>query len=172
MRWVKDGQVISPGEYIPLLERSGYVVMLDQYIWERVFERQRAMLDQGVETITCSVNVSRIDFELIDVAQLFASLKEKYRIDPKLIGIEVTESAYADNYDTVQKTVSRLRELGFRLVLQPLTALLAAARAVLEALGWLRAHPAPAQPGAIPFDTFTDLVGLRELQRLDARFAA
>ena len=117
VRWVKDGQVISPGEYIPLLERSGYVVMLDQYIWERVFERQRAMLDQGIETITCSVNVSRIDFELIDVAQLFASLKEKYRIDPQLIGIEVTESAYVDNYDRVQKTVSRLHELGFRIYL-------------------------------------------------------
>ena len=117
VRWVKDGRVISPGEYIPLLERTGYVVMLDQYIWERVFERQRAMLDQGVETITCSVNVSRIDFELIDVAQLFQSLKEKYRIDPKLIGIEVTESAYVDNYDTVQKTISRLRELGFRIYL-------------------------------------------------------
>lgn len=117
VRWVKDGRVISPGEYIPLLERTGYVVMLDQYIWERVFERQRAMLDQGVETITCSVNVSRIDFELIDVAKLFQSLKEKYCIDPKLIGIEVTESAYVDNYDTVQKTISRLRELGFRIYL-------------------------------------------------------
>lgn len=117
VRWVKDGHVISPGEYIPLLERSGYVVMLDQYIWERVFERQRAMLDQGVKTITCSVNVSRIDFELIDVAQLFASLKEKYRIDPQMIGIEVTESAYVDNYDRVQKTVSRLHELGFRIYL-------------------------------------------------------
>lgn len=117
VRWVKDGHVISPGEYIPLLERSGYVVMLDQYIWERVFERQRALLDQGVETITCSVNVSRIDFELIDVTQLFASLKEKYRIDPQKIGIEVTESAYVDNYDRVQKTVSRLHELGFRIYL-------------------------------------------------------
>ncbi len=117
VRWVKEGRVISPGEYIPLLERSGYVVMLDQYIWERVFEQQRAMLDQGVETITCSVNVSRIDFELIDVAQLFASLKEKYRLDPQLIGIEVTESAYVDNYDRVQKTVSRLHELGFRIYL-------------------------------------------------------
>lgn len=117
VRWVKDGQVISPGEYIPLLERSGYVVMLDQYIWERVFERQRAMLDQGIATITCSVNVSRIDFELIDVAQLFASLKEKYRIDPQMIGIEVTESAYVDNYDRVQKTISRLHELGFRIYL-------------------------------------------------------
>lgn len=117
VRWVKDGHVISPGEYIPLLERSGYVVMLDQYIWERVFERQRAMLDQGIATITCSVNVSRIDFELIDVAQLFASLKEKYRIDPQMIGIEVTESAYVDNYDRVQKTISRLHELGFRIYL-------------------------------------------------------
>lgn len=117
VRWVKDGKVISPGEYIPLLERTGYVVMLDQYIWERVFERQRAMLDQGVETVPCSVNVSRMDFELIDLIQVFRGLKEKYQMDPHLIGIEVTESAYAENYAIVQKNVSQLRALGFRVYL-------------------------------------------------------
>jgi len=56
--------------------------------------------------------------------------------------------------------LDRLRELGFRLVLAPLTALLAATRAVQDALAALRAHPAPAAPGALPFDAFTEIVGL------------
>ena len=117
VRWIKDGRVISPGVYIPALEKNGYVVMLDEHIWEQVFRRQRQMLDENVETIPCSVNVSRIDFELIDLCQVFGALLEKYQIDPGKIGIEVTESAYAENYEAVQKTVKKLRSMGFRIYL-------------------------------------------------------
>jgi 2-methylisocitrate lyase-like PEP mutase family enzyme len=67
--------------------------------------------------------------------------------------------------------LDRLHELGFRLILWPLTALFAAARAVQEALARLHAQGAPAGDGALPFDAFTDAVGLPEVQRLEARFA-
>ena len=68
--------------------------------------------------------------------------------------------------------LERLIALGFRLVLFPLTALLAATRAVQEALATLRANPRPAAPGALPFEAFTDVVGLSALRRLEARIAA
>jgi 2-methylisocitrate lyase-like PEP mutase family enzyme len=67
--------------------------------------------------------------------------------------------------------LDRLRELGFSLILWPLTALFAAAQAVQEALARLRAQGAPAGDGALPFEAFTDAVGLPEVQRLEARFA-
>jgi carboxyvinyl-carboxyphosphonate phosphorylmutase len=67
--------------------------------------------------------------------------------------------------------LDRLHELGFRLILWPLTALFAAAQAVQEALARLHAHRAPAGDGALPFEAFTDAVGLPEVQRLEARFA-
>src|SRR5215217_6099465 len=67
--------------------------------------------------------------------------------------------------------VDRLRELGFRLVLSPLTALFAAARAVQDALAHLRAGT-PAADGALPFAAFTDLVGLPDVRRLEKRFTA
>src|SRR5215213_8136157 len=67
--------------------------------------------------------------------------------------------------------VDRLRELGFRLVLSPLTALFAAARAVQDALEHLRAGT-PAADGALPFAAFTVLVGLPDVQRLEKRFTA
>jgi carboxyvinyl-carboxyphosphonate phosphorylmutase len=67
--------------------------------------------------------------------------------------------------------LDRLHELGFRLILWPLTALFAAAQAVQEALARLHAQGAPAGDGALPFEAFTDAVGLPEVQRLEARFA-
>jgi 2,3-dimethylmalate lyase len=68
--------------------------------------------------------------------------------------------------------LARLRELGFRLVLCPLTALLAAAAAVQQALAGLRRSGTPRDAGALSFPGFTDLVGLPEIQRLEARYAA
>ncbi len=66
----------------------------------------------------------------------------------------------------------RLRELGFRLVLCPLTALLAATAAVQQALADLRRSGKPPDDDALSFPGFTDLIGLPEIQRLEARYAA
>jgi carboxyvinyl-carboxyphosphonate phosphorylmutase len=68
--------------------------------------------------------------------------------------------------------LARLRELGFRLVLCPLTALLAATAAVQQALARLRESGTPHDDGELSFSEFTDLIGLPEIQRLEARFAA
>jgi 2,3-dimethylmalate lyase len=68
--------------------------------------------------------------------------------------------------------LARLRELGFRLVLCPLTALLAATAAAQQALAGLRRSGTPHDDGALSFSGFTDLVGLPEIQRLEARYAA
>jgi 2,3-dimethylmalate lyase len=66
--------------------------------------------------------------------------------------------------------LARLRELGFRLVLCPLTALLAATAAVQQALARLRQSGTPHDDGTLSFSGFTDLIGLPEVQRLEARF--
>jgi 2-methylisocitrate lyase-like PEP mutase family enzyme len=66
--------------------------------------------------------------------------------------------------------LERLRELGFRLVLSPLTALFAATRAVQETLARMREHGMPAHAGALSFSDFTDVVGLPETQQLEERF--
>jgi 2-methylisocitrate lyase-like PEP mutase family enzyme len=68
--------------------------------------------------------------------------------------------------------LERLRELGFRLVLAPITALLAATRAVQEALSAMRADGTAAGEGAVPFPRFLELIGLPEIQRLEERYTA
>ena len=72
---------------------------------------------------------------------------------------------------TPRMELRRLHELGFRIVLLPLTSLLAATRAVQEALAQARVHAEPGAEGALPFEAFTDMVGLPALRGVEARLA-
>ena len=79
---------------------------------------------------------------------------------------------WADGGRTPPLGLERIRELGFSLVLFPLTALFAATRAVRESLAALRSRRTPDLAGALVFDEFTSLIGLPELQRLEDRYTA
>jgi len=72
---------------------------------------------------------------------------------------------WVDGGKTPQLPVDRIRELGFALVIFPVTTLFAAARAVADVLDRIGEHDVPA------FDAFTDMIGLPEMRALEARFA-
>ncbi len=113
VRWRKaSGEMISPGVFVPVLERYGFVTDLDQYVWEEVCIWQKRWIEGGHTSLPVSVNVSQIDIYTIDVPAYFEMLLKKYSLPVELIKIEITESAYVDN-GIVADTVQRLRERGF-----------------------------------------------------------
>src|SRR4051794_32049821 len=79
---------------------------------------------------------------------------------------------WADGGRTPPLGLDRIRELGFSLVLFPLTTLFAATRAAQESLASLRSRGTPNLEGALLFDEFTSLIGLPEFQRLEERYTA
>jgi 2-methylisocitrate lyase-like PEP mutase family enzyme len=79
---------------------------------------------------------------------------------------------WADGGRTPPLGLDRIRELGFSLVLFPLTALFAATRAVQESLASLRTRGTPDLEGSMLFGEFTALIGLPEFQRLEKRYTA
>lgn len=117
-RWnSREKGVISPGVFIPFLEKSGYIAELDIYIWEEVCKWLRRMLDSGFPVVPVSVNVSRADLYSVDVPAYFDSLIQKYDLSPKLIEIEITESAYIDDHGVINQTITKLHESGFRILM-------------------------------------------------------
>ena len=117
-RWIKkDGTIISPGEFIPVLEKYGFIVDLDKYIWERVFKWLKSWLDSGHKCVPISLNVSRIDIYNIDIAEYFNELCNKYDLPHNLIKLEITESAYAETTDTIDELVKTLRSNGFMVLM-------------------------------------------------------
>ena len=117
-RWIKpDGTIIYPNDFIPVLEKYGFIVDLDTYIWERVCAWIREQLDLGANIVPISINVSQVDILTIDVASFLIDLTEKYNIPHGLIKVEITESAYADIATAVSDLVKKLRDNGFLVLM-------------------------------------------------------
>ena len=114
VRWIKpDKGMVSPGVFIPVLEKNGFIADLDRVVWTKVVEWLRACIDRGYKPVPISVNVSRIDIFSLDVPKYLISLVEKYDVSPDLLKVEITESAYAEDGESILETVNRLREYGF-----------------------------------------------------------
>ena len=113
-RWRKaDGTLIPPNEFVPVLEQHGFITRLDSFIWEEVCAWIRSWIDRGHATVPISVNVSQVDFYVIDVVACFEELIRKYRLTPQHLKIEVTESAYVSSTALIVDATSRLRKKGF-----------------------------------------------------------
>ena len=117
-RWHKgDGEIFQPNDFIPVLEKFGFIPDLDRYIWEMVCACVKDWIGKGLEYVPVSVNVSRQDIYEFDVAEYFEKLLRKYDLPPSLIKIEITESAYIDDSNKVGDTVRKLREKGFLVLM-------------------------------------------------------
>jgi len=114
VRWIKpDKGMVSPGVFIPVLEKNGFIADLDRVVWTKVCQWLRECIDRGYKPVPISINVSRIDIFSLDVPKYLISLVEKYDVTPDLLKVEITESAYAEDGDSIVDTVNRLREYGF-----------------------------------------------------------
>ena len=88
---------VSPARFIPIFEQNGFIYQLDKYVWEKACQLLREDLDKGRPVLPISVNVSRIDLYSPNIVQTFEDLVKKYDIPPRLLELELTESAYVEN---------------------------------------------------------------------------
>ena len=114
VRWIHpEWGFMSPGEFIPLFEKNGFITQLDQYVWEQVCVKLKEWREKGYPRLPVSVNVSRADVYQADLAESLMHLVEKYGVSPSELHLEITESAYTENPGQIISTVDRLRKLGF-----------------------------------------------------------
>lgn len=62
-RWRTDDVELDPEEFIPVLERTGFIVMLDKYIWKSVVAWLRDQLRRGFQPVPILFNISPADLE-------------------------------------------------------------------------------------------------------------
>ncbi|MDO4166253.1 MAG: EAL domain-containing protein [Eubacteriales bacterium] len=118
VRWKEsDRGMISPGEFIPVFERNGFIMQLDYYVWEHACKLLRGWLDKGYTPMPISVNVSRVSVYNPNLVDLICSLVESYQIPPELFQLELTESAYTTNPFLIRETMKKLQERGFTILM-------------------------------------------------------
>ena len=120
VRW-KDhvsGEIISPGKFIPIFEKNGFVITLDRFVWEETCKVIKKWREKGYKDIPVSVNVSRMHIIHDTFVEEFADLVRKYDIPPELIEVEITESALLENSeDALQDVMVGLKNKGFKLLM-------------------------------------------------------
>lgn len=109
--------LVSPGEFIPLLERESMVTRFDLFIWRSVCEMLSRWDEEGRNLVPVSVNVSMTDIEAIDVARVLGDLLDRFIIDARLLQVEITESAIAHNMDVVEETIRDLHARGIAVLM-------------------------------------------------------
>lgn len=109
--------LVSPGEFIPLLERESMVTRFDLFIWRSVCEMLSRWDGEGRNLVPVSVNVSMTDIEAIDVARVLGDLLDRFSIDARLLQVEITESAIVHNMDVVEETIRDLHARGIAVLM-------------------------------------------------------
>ena len=114
VRWMHDGEMVSPGVFIPPLEQNGDILLLDYYVLQRACADIRRWVKAGLEPVVISVNFSRKDLEDRHLAENIFNIIEESGIDKSLIEIEVTETVDEAEHGTLTEFINQLCDLGIR----------------------------------------------------------
>ena len=118
VRWVaKDGTRLSPAEFIPVLEKNGFIVTLDKRVWSMVARWLADAIARGIVPVPVSINVSRIDILAFDVPEFLRGLIEEHHLPPHLLEVEITETAYMQDEGAMEAFTRRLREMGMTVLM-------------------------------------------------------
>jgi diguanylate cyclase (GGDEF)-like protein len=109
--------LISPGVFIPVFERNGFIGKIDYYMWEKVCALLRRWLDGGKTPAPVSVNVSRINMYNPNLTDVLTDLIGRYKIPADLLNLEITESAYMEEPELMKKAVLSLQNAGFTVMM-------------------------------------------------------
>ncbi len=112
VRWQHEGKTISPGEFVPVLEREGLIQRLDMYVLDCVCADLRKWLDEGIAPVRISVNVSRRDLSNSHLADDIIHIIEKYGLDRSLLQIEVTETVDEQEHGMLSAFLKHLWDAG------------------------------------------------------------
>jgi len=114
IRWVReDGSVILPDHFLPAMEQTGAIAMLDWYVVENVCAFLERLKELNIEPMPVSVNFSRWHLREENMPKRLAEIVDSHHLDRRLIVVEITESAMIQEEELMQKNVTQLHENGF-----------------------------------------------------------
>lgn len=117
-RWEReDAATLFPDDFVPILERTGAIVELDFYIYERVLTIVRGWLEQGLPAVPVSINLSRRHCTNIEFDKRLIDLARHYGVPASLICFEFKESTFFDDTQIMSEKINLLREAGFSVCL-------------------------------------------------------
>lgn len=105
--------MVSPGDFIPVFEKNGFIYALDQFVWRKACEIMGRWKREKGNFIPISVNVSRVDIYHTDLPGILMKMVEENNLEPGDLHLEITESAYVSDSQQLLSVIEQLKALGF-----------------------------------------------------------
>lgn len=113
-RWFHEGEMIMPGKFIPVLERSKAVNSLDYYMLEQVCKDIRGWLNEGRKVVKISVNFSRRHLGDMNLVEHILQIVDRHKVPHEYIEIELTETTTDVDFQDLRKIVVGLQDAGIK----------------------------------------------------------
>lgn len=111
VRWFANGKMMPPNDFIPLFEKNGFIEKLDYYVLETTCKFIADNVDKKIPVI--SVNLSSITIMKSDVVDNIVTILDKYSLKTSQVELEITESAFVDQFEIALQRIDGLRSRGF-----------------------------------------------------------
>ncbi len=112
IRWNKNGKLISPADFIPIAEHTGFIRHLDMFVLEYTCHMMKRWKKEGKTIVPVSVNFSKMHLRFPHLAEKIMRVINKYDIDPSYIEVEFTETAYTDDFNAIKQAIDDLKSYG------------------------------------------------------------
>lgn len=118
IRWISpDYGFVPPDRFISIAEESGLISKLGAWVFERACEFSKKINNNSKDNIIVSVNVSVVELMNVNYISTIKKILEKIEVNPKSIGIEITETALMESFETNEAILNELIELGIQVSL-------------------------------------------------------
>jgi len=116
LRWQhKKRGIINPGEFIPILEETGMIVTVGEWILEKVGEQMIEWRDKGYPLYPLSVNISPVQFRDKKLLEKISKVIEDHGIDASYLILEITETTFMEDVNYTSRVLKKLKEMGVRI---------------------------------------------------------
>lgn len=114
VRWIHPTKgMIYPNDFIPLFEENGFILKLDQYVFEEVCKLLRRWIDEEKPLRRISVNLSRNHLNKQGFLKEYSVIQKKYNVPPELLEIELTETIVFENLSLLKDIIDDIHNMGF-----------------------------------------------------------
>jgi diguanylate cyclase (GGDEF)-like protein len=111
IRWNRDGQLVSPAEFIPVLETSGKIIEVGHWILDQTCQQLAQWKRAGIET-RVAVNISPVQFRDPSFYDRVVEVLARNEIEARFLDLEITEGAIISDVHHTVETLQKLKALG------------------------------------------------------------
>lgn len=118
VRWRdKDKGIISPAVFIPIAEKNGTIIPIGKFVLEESIKQYAEWKEKYKVDFIISINISALQYKKDDFVDSVIEVIEKYKVSPKYVELEITESVLIDDFESVMDKLKRLRQYGIKISL-------------------------------------------------------